>query len=231
MRWSKYRGVRYPKIMDAFGPLKYQAWAGRQIRRHGPKVMRWGYQQLKNMLNVEYKRFNYTNSSVSIGGTTNGSKVPCMGIASGSGAQQRNGDSIRVKYIRIRALLKRNASDTSLSTAIRLILIRDSEISTTTADLGNIFTSETLTGYKQDGYNIRQRYHILKDKVFWLNKDENEGKMITWYIPYNRVVRYTGTAASDYGPNNVFLYYFSQESDGTNLPEMDIEIETVYIDN
>lgn len=231
-RFSK-RGRRYFMKYTGLHPELFRDVGYPAAKWLGKNLLSAGIPFLKKRLglNTEYKRHNFSATGTSIPDTTSSSKVACMGIAQGATDDQRVGDSIRTKSIRIRMKIQRHASDTSLSTMIRLMLIKDKEIAGTTADLGDIFTSETVTGYKKDDYNVRQRYTVLRDKTVVLNKDENEIKFFTWYVPYDALVRYTGSASTNFGPNNVFLYYFSEDSDGTNLPTYDVEIETVYVDN
>ncbi len=182
-------------------------------------------------LNTEKKLLQNSYGPVAIPDTSNGSLIALTNVAQGDGEVQRNGNAIRANWISARVKVKRHGDDASLSTMVRFMVIRDNRCNGSTTPLDEIMTQESMDGERLESYYVRTHYQILWDKVFVLNKDENEIKYFKFFLPFNEKVHYTGSASTNYGVGNVFLYYFSEHSDGTNLPTFDANTQLSFVDN
>lgn len=138
--------------------------------------------QVKSMINVEFKNYEQQfNASV-----TNAGLIQCLNDPSqGDQEGNRDGDSIRCKSVSITGYLRANAAGTTTQ-RIRVIIFIDKENNspgTTDPTVGTtayrVLNDADYTEFKY--IENSNRYKILKDKTYMLNKDTKEEIPFKYY--------------------------------------------------
>lgn len=182
---------------------------------------------LKKLINVEVKKFDTTNSAVS---TSSGTVTILSGVAQGDAVNNRNGNSIRAKYLTGTIKFQQNASAT-VPTLLRYSVVMDRQH---TSDTNPQYTdcyddADPLAPIEK---NTAGRFEILYTELFTLQpvgEASNECHVINFSIPLDTHIRFNGTAAGDHEHNA--LYAMVSDDEATNHPTMDFYYRLGFIDN
>lgn len=184
-----------------------------------------GVWYLKGLVNSELKFHDYTASA---NFDFNGAMYNITSIAGGSGENQRNGNSIFVRYITLRGII---AANTSVAyNTCRMIVFIDKDSSgavPTAADL----LATTGTGYAPIAPlndDNRKRYKVLTSKTMSLSPSDYNLPFKS-YIPIRHHVRYNSPTFNDYDKGQIYVLFISDQN--TAVPLFTLYSRVAYHDN
>ncbi len=186
-----------------------------------------GVKALRKLVNVEFKKFDLSNSGNTIDLT--GSVNHLSGIAQGDTVSSREGNSILAKSLLFRGHLARHAS--ASTTIVRFLIVRDNQqIADTTPGMTDVLdpTVSTLIFAPLNDVNVG-RFTVLHDQTIRLDDATGTLKTFDIYIPMNKHIRYNSTASTDIQRNGLYAMWCSNE--GTNLPTNVGFSRLTYVDN
>ncbi len=182
---------------------------------------------VKKLINIEYKviRTGFTTDPSSTGSVTN-----LTAIAQGDDIDERDGNKIRVKYIKFSGSVTLNAS--ASDSRVRIVVIRDNNGSTTQPAITDLYT--TASGYANNQMKVstpqnNSRFTVLYDRLLIMDAGHGLTQQFKWSSSLDHHVFYTGTAATDEGKGNLYLFLASNEA--TNDPVMAATCNVMFIDN
>lgn len=157
-------------------------------------------------------------------------------FAQGDDENQRNGRSVLSKTLQLRGTLKlQSATDYG---TIRFVLIRDKAASGTTPTMTDIYNTATtdsaVTSFRNILTGAAQRYDILWDKRYTLDKDQKGSITVEKYWKLNSHIHFVGTgnATADLGNGSLYMAVIST---GTSASNTGMDFTGVsrlrYIDN
>ncbi len=183
----------------------------------------------KKYLNVEYKRSEESNPDASF--TNTGLMILLNGIEQGDGQAQRDGVSIGLKGISVKAVLNGNFA-TFQTNVNRTILFFDKQprgnapsASTILADTSNFINSP---------YNInedrKKRFQFLYDKVHVItaNKGAQPIKIYKRFAKEERFIG-TGDTIASIGENSLYLFVITANTSA--FPSISYSTRVTYVDN
>lgn len=180
---------------------------------------------LKKVVNVERK---VIYSSRSAHGLTTAAQIDHLtGVATGTGYQTRNGNSIRANALNWRFYVTRNGLANSY---IRIIIFMD------VASNGTMPTPAQLLETPDDvnshlNVNNGKRFTVLKDYVFKCAEGESSHRIFKGGTKLNHVIEYTAntTNIADTSTGHLFILAMSDRTD--NLPQLSYRVGFKFIDN
>jgi len=178
------------------------------------------------LLNVEVKKTEYTGTAVAINAST-GNVIPISTMGAGTSIGQREGNSIKLKYISGNLKFNKNASATN-SPCVRIVIVIDKQcVADTVPAWSDVFS--TASPLSHLNRNTVGRFTIIYDRKFTLNQTDTISKLHSFNIKSQMHVRFNGTASTDYQKNPVFMLVFSDEP--TNPATFDYDVRLGYVDN
>ncbi len=157
-------------------------------------------------------------------------------VAQGDTIITRNANKTVVKMIEMKLMLKINAS--ASSSQIRVILLKDKQTNGAVFAATEVLESVAnilglLSPYE---VNNKQRFHIISDKVYVLNRPGvgavvDPARYVTLKRKLNMVMHYDGTNADITGPQTNSLALLLISNEPTNEPTADLFLRTSFIDN
>ncbi len=144
---------------------------------------------------------------------TTGAVVPLTAIATGDTITTRAGRQIILKRLDAMGTITLHSSATA--SFVRMMVVRDNIGSTTPPVITDMYTSAVqFANNKQtlDTPQIRHRFTILWDK--WIALDAGQGLVKTFKFVKRLNTRcfFTGSASTDGGTNNLYLFIASNEA-------------------
>ncbi len=215
-------------------PYKQRYRKRRQRRRRaitygdiGQKVYQ-DVKYLKSLLNVEFQTLNTTFPASP---NTTGQVINLTAIAQGDTAQSRQGNKIRLKYLKVSGVVELHASATR--SRVRMVIVRDNNGSTTIPDITDLYTSLAQFFNNRNKLGTPQsnsRFSILWDKLVLI---DSSGKGPMSAVKYSQSLDhhcfFTGGATTDEGKGALYLMIASDEA--TNDPIVTIDSTVKWIDN
>lgn len=225
---AKY-GKKYnrPKVYKKPGPgyfasgLKYASMA---VKAYKTAMF------LKTVLNPELKFFdNAVGSAISSTGVI----TLLNSIPQGNDEGQRDGNSIKLNKIVVRADVARNSSATSTATFIRYMIVCDTDGQGSTPAVTDILASADPASL----LNILTypgRFKVLMDKHFHLDTGAQQAVTFQHIIDMNKFpscnhLHYSSTTGASVKKNALYLVQVGSEA--TNTPSQDTNIRLRYYDN
>ncbi len=151
-------------------------------------------------------------------------------IAQGDDYDDRQGNKVRVKSIRIDGSFSKHSSFSI--TRGRLMLIRDNMGSTTPPTITDLFNAANQFfwgGSRKDDPQTNSRFSTLWDKKFQMSNQGPQAGFLKLFKETDFHVTWTGTAASDEGKGALYLIQGSDEA--TNVPNINAYAMVKYLDN
>lgn len=182
---------------------------GSGVMRYGPTVLRTGMglintvRNLKGLINAEFKTYTYARSSMDGTSLTPTINVQYMGlsghvstgIAQGTGDYQRTGNSIKLKSLNLKLML-RQAYDASQATPsqVRIVVFWAPALNGTTitnipvSDVLALKASDTTTNVNPilRNRNILKKplYNVLLDKIISINSQMSPNQCVSKVFEY-----------------------------------------------
>jgi hypothetical protein len=219
--------VRKPKsardTADSLGRYAGDAWSL-------AKRTAVGLNEIRKLINVEEKILdsNLSTTTISYSGLVSSIST----FAQGLDYNARIGDSIKLQHIRVSIYAQVAAG--SLSSALRIIILRDlfqqGTAPTASQILQNVGAADAIN--QPRNWLLRDRFSFLHDEVYELsNTAGNASYCITLDMPHEGHVKYigsTGVAASN-GFGSVYILYVSNEN--VNLPAIQHFSRIIFTDD
>lgn len=161
---------------------------------------------IRDMINVEPK-FVDTSGNGTI--STTGVLGILSLLAQGNTDQQRNGNQVKLKDIKIQIDIGRNAA--AASNRVRAMLIVDKEFDGALPTIANVLqTSNVLSPLNKD---YSKRFVVLKTKHFMIDASM-ASKSFTWYckLPFHGFYDGTTAAAADCKENQILLLLLEDQA-------------------
>lgn len=201
--WSRY-GAKA-------GSLAYKAYKG----------VRW----IQRLINVEKKFFDIVSAPTV---STTPSIISLSNIAQGNDYNQRDGNSILIQSMLLRALITLNSM--AATSIIRLVLFVDNDQRGTDPAATDLFESVgSLT--TPLNHNVASRFNVLMDKFVSLSINGNRSMTFKRFFKYNRHIKYTGTTGADATAYEGAIFLLLWSSEVTNVPTVDYSFRLRYTDN
>ena len=178
---------------------------------------------VKYYLNPEYKYLEAVNTITPV---STGTVQPLATISQGNGQTNRDGNSIKVTSLLIRATLTRNTSATA--TKVRIIIFSDASSNGATPALADV-----LQTANQDSPINRvngARFTIIKDKSYILDSDQPMSQMYI-YKKMQHHVHYLTTDNTVASQGQGFIYLLAISSEATNAPQIAYNSRMRFLDN
>ncbi len=184
-------------------------------------------EKIARLINVEYKTIT---TSFTTDPNSSGAVVNLTAIAQGDDIANRQGNKIRAKHISVRGHALIGASATA--SQLRMMIVRDNNGSTTQPAITDLFTD--VTTFRTDANKLgdpqsNSRFSVLWDHFFLLDAVNSSQRKVKWSSSLDHHIFYTGTAATDEGKGNMYLFIASNEA--TNDPIVAIDAMIKFIDN
>ncbi len=182
---------------------------------------------VKKLVNVEY--FNLI-TVFTTDPSASGAVVNLTAVGQGDDTTNRQGDKIRAKYLKVSGQVLLNSSATR--TSLRMMIIRDNNGSTTQPAITDMFTDVPAFRNNRNKLGtpqVNSRFTVLWDKFLLLDAVSKNSAQINWSTSLDHHIYYTGTASTDEGKGNCYLFIASSEA--TNDPEVAIDAMFKFIDN
>lgn len=217
MSYQRYRRRRTTQKPRKF----FKSYTNRRMYQLGRSV-----QYLKKAINVEYKEIN---NNVTLQPTTVWQFDPLTSLAVGDDKTNRDGRSIRPRFLTGKMLFQKHA--TATQTFIRAIIFRDTSSNGVVPDIDDILQNATtfpLTSVLNKDYT--KRFRILMDRTYALNADKPN-----FCLKINRKLwghtEYSGITANqtDLSTGHYYLAFVSNES--TNSPTFQYFLRVSFVDN
>ncbi len=187
---------------------------------------------VKSLINVEMHKTEVYDSATAFPAT--GSFFLLNGVAQGDSNDQRNGSSIRLKYINYKGNYTVHAS--AVSTRIRLIFFIDKAplgTAPTNAALLDLTSAPTILA--QRGKNETKQLIVLKDMTFALGTggSQSSERTVKWYHKFNMIQKFQNenTAATITAISNNAVYLYICNDEASNTPSHEFVARAGFIDN
>lgn len=225
-RWYRAGYSRYKRSRPAYrrqiSDWKRGIGTTYNIARKGLQIA----QQVKNLVNVEYKK-NGSSGTSSV--TSAGTILPITWLAEGDDFNNRNGRSIKLKSIYWKGYASHNASGLA-SQIIRCIVFMDTQQNGSTPAVTDYLETANVLSMKK--FDNRDRWMTLWDKLYIVDGDHQSLTSKKFYKKMSHTIKYIGTAANEAsaGNNQIYILLVTNEP-SANYPEMVYNWEIRYIDN
>lgn len=212
--WMKRRRGKFAKSYPRFN----------RVANVGGKV--FGLQRQVNFIKGLVNSELYTaDTTANINPSSTGSIIPLNEIAQGDDVGNRTGNSILAKSLLIRIIAAMNA--TAITTFVRIIVFQDTSSLGTLPTVGDVLqTVSTTAPLDVDHFG---RYVILRDKLLSMDDSSRQTFNLKWFLRLNTHIKFTGTTASDYYKNSLFMLILSDQA--TNTPSLEYNVRLRYHDN
>jgi len=182
---------------------------------------------VKKLINVEYKviRSGFVVDPSSTGSVTNFTAIP-----QGDDLDERDGNKVRAKYIKISGVITLNASATN--SRVRIALIRDNNGSTTQpaiTDLYSLASGFANNTVKTSTPQNNSRFTVLYDRLFIMDAGHGLTQSFTWSSSLDHHIFFTGAVATDEGKGHIYCFQASNEA--TNDPVVAATVNVMFLDN
>lgn len=178
--------------------------------------------KLKNVVNAEMKQYDGESSSAAGGAQV----IHLNPIDQGDGHSNRDGLTVRQKYIHIRGTLLAHSSNTSVARC-RCSLVCKRNVQGTTAVYSDVYDQSGSYDWQgMRAFNGMRNYFVLRDQTFSLSNSTTSNlpreRQFDWYIPIDMRSRWeygqTGGGVADLQAMGLFfLFYDSQASEFSTL--------------
>lgn len=218
VRRRRYRrGYRRVYRRSRSSPITYGA-IGRKI---------WSdVNRLKRFVNTEKKYLDVNASSQTM--TNTGTLALLNGLALGSSASARLGQSIKMFDLFINGHIAINTASTAVQ--VQVLVLLDTQANAAAPSITNVFTSAEPTALRLIGTGVR--FRILMRRRLTLSINGTESVQFKRRIPLGQHVRYNslnnGTIA-DINTNSLYFFYSSDQ--GVNYPTITYYARMRFIDN
>ncbi len=182
---------------------------------------------VKKLINVEYRTIT---TAFTADPNSSGAVVNLTAIAQGDDIANRQGNKIRAKYIKCKGTIVINASATT--SVLRMMIVRDNNGSTTIPAITSLFTDVTTffnNNNKLGDPQTNSRFTIMFDRFVQLDAVNKSQAVVNWSRTLDHHIFYTGTAATNEGKGNMYLFIASNEA--TNDPVVTVDAMVKFIDN
>ncbi len=200
----------------------------RRVQRRRATTTRTLQAQVTRLQRASNQRELYSLASAfTVDPNTTGAVVSLTDIATGDTTTTRSGRQVVLKHVKASGIVTMNASATD--SHVRMMIIRDKIGNTTPPTITDMFTSAVQFASNKPSIEtpqVRHRFQVLMDK--WLVV--NAGSGLTKTFKFNRKINYrcyfTGSASTDGGTNNLYLFIASNEA--TNDPVVNASCEVLW---
>ena len=185
---------------------------------------------LQALINVETKVFDHVQSQA-VPQATSGGYTDCI-TEMGQGATNitRNGNSIKLTRVQLRAKITLHASATA--TVVRFIAIRQNDCHGDYLGLTDILSNTNIDYAMLCPFTEieKRRFSVLHDSVHIINATNPVATIAIDNSDSNHV-RYIGTSAAvaSAGPGQII--YFAVSNEGTNTPQLNVCSRISFVDN
>lgn len=214
-RYNRRRRRRKPAV-----PWYARKYSAMQLAAKAWKTGKY----LKTIVNAEKKKFDVVTSSTV---STTPVIVHINAIAQGDDDHSRDGNSILMHSLSIRAKMTLNAATTAVQQSGRFILVRDSQqIGDTSPAVTDVLTTQSFQSFLNP--DTVGRFTILVDRMMAVSSDR---PTIDFQInqKVNKHARFNGANSNDIQKNGLFLLWFGDAA--TNVPSFDITTRVNFYDN
>lgn len=180
---------------------------------------------LKSVINVEYK---YRDTSGDTTYSTTGSVNNLCLVAQGDDSIERNGRSIKLKYLQLRGVCEKHGS--ANWTRVRYILFKTRQNQESAPALTDLLTDVDIDSFYEQ-LNNQESFTILVDKTIVLDASQALSKMFQETIPIDTHVYYNGTTSSEASCGNGAVYLAILSNEATNTPTVTWNARIGFIDN
>lgn len=182
--------------------------------------------QVKKLLNVEFKRFRNTATTST---TSAGTVVPLTDIQQGTDYNERDGNSVKLKSVSIKGWVRHNASGDP-GQVVRVIIVMDTQMSAGSNNpplVNEILQGADVISHKNIRY--KDRFWFLYDRCFSVT---GTGGLVyapfEWYRKLNVQEDFISDSAE--GDNALYMLLIGTQTT-TGYPDTDWESEVLYLDN
>lgn len=220
LKWRRYRKPYHKKRRPWYAARNMAGYAATAMT--ALKIAK----EVKAMVNVEFK-YHDTSITQTPTNAAAGTVNWLTDMAQGDGETERDGNSCKLKSIKINILIKKHA--TPPETALRLLLIKEIENDGTINYSSGTDSSimENTTAWSVRDPNGLKRYILLKDWMISLDT-YHATRTIKYFRKLNHQAQWdkdTTTAKAGH------LYLLSWCDQATNSPNIYINSRVRYIDN
>lgn len=197
-----------------------------------------GFWSLKKLINVEHKlnEVKISHDSAASSVDANGQLDQLSQIAEGDDMINRDGRSIKASVLNCHFTLTRG---TGTHTALRMIIINDSEYNGALPAIGDILalvaagSDQNVNAFKRILDKPSQRFKFIKDITFKLDSGSSGTIEYKQSIKLGQHIKYigTGATAADGGNNQLMILWISNEVLVANSPQVRGIVRLRYIDN
>lgn len=231
---KNFRGRR------TYGKRRYKpkpSWMGRTITKarslYGTAQQAWKMGRLAmSLVNTETKYAIVNQANAVAQGTTWSSAMVNL-IAQGSDVNQRNGNSIMAKHMKLKLLA--NGSAAAATTNIRVCVFVDRENTGSLVSMTSLFSNNGGAGglviTDQLQPDASDRIWMLRDQVYTISNTGTNSLDIDMYIPLPFHIKFdgTGSTTADTSTNAVIVAWVCDQS--VNNATFTIQTKIAYIDN
>lgn len=187
-----------------------------------------GVRYLYGLVNSELYKYDQTLTATAV--STSGGTLHLTSIAQGDGDGNRTGNSVFVRSVNIRGVLKLNLASAELAQPIRLAVVIDTQqLSDTGVNVANVY--EAVNTYSHLNSDVAGRYKILYSHVFVPSTATMAQMPFQINLPMQQHVRFNGTTGSDIQKGGIYFLYMSNVASASNPPSIDLEARVSYHDN
>lgn len=182
---------------------------------------------LQEVVNVEVKQLTTEGT---INPSTSGTIVHLSALTQNDTQSGREGNSVKTKFLGLRATSKNNASATS-GIQTRVILFRDKQqVSDTSPSVSDVLSSDgDITNAFLNPATVG-RFQILWDKTIYTSADgAREQHHFKLNLTPKQHIRFNGTASSDIQKGGLYMLVASDQP--TNTPTFVYTVNLKYFDN
>ncbi len=182
---------------------------------------------VKKLINVEYRT---VRTAFTADPNSTGAVVNLTAIAQGDDVDERQGNKIRAKHLKISGSVGLNASATR--SQLRMMIVRDNNGSTTVPGIAALFSTVAVFVANRPKLSDPQRnsrFTVMWDKYILLDAINQEQAGFSFSMPLDHHIFYSGTASTDEGKGQLYLFIASNEA--TNDPAVGADAIVKFIDN
>lgn len=151
----------------------------------------------------------------------------CMNqIAQGTDENQRIGNTIYIKRITVRGIVKANSAMTAVCDVVRFIIWVDTKNLGANPGTGTLL--ENTNPYSGINSDSSERFWVLHSELFHVDKVMSTGHEINTSIKCGFQARYTSNAADSFSTNAVYYGFLSDSA--ANNPQFILEWRVSYTD-
>ncbi len=225
MAWSS-KGLRkyYRKGRKAF-----KGYLGSNNALTVAKHAMYGIKALREIVNSEKNMLDSNQPGVTV--DYNGAVASVSALSQGDGIGARHGNSVLAKSLHLRLSIEGAATP---HTQFRMMMFMDTMGLGTIPSPGDVLASIGSSYSTTTNLTIinayQFRFKILLDKVITLSENGKNIANRNFYVKLNNHIKWTGTAGTDEGRNQLYVLYISNRVT-TLLPTLQYNCRLQYYDN